>query len=152
MWRPVEPPHRTKYGISPTPKKASLCPLPTKPTTILVILLFYKRKRDSRVKYQGAWGIGRLFGGSEIRWGRWRVRPWRCWSSVMSLHAPAFPVMAGFLSARCSADSSEHILILCTNGSALNLENTVCPNKTEKVSIHRITITCQSSVSAIIPR
>lgn len=102
-------------------------------------------KRDSRVKE-----VSGCLGNQELIW-----RVWNPMGAVESQATecpvpahpgpPSAPVMAGFLSARRSADSSEHILVLCTNGSALNLENTVCPN-----TLKRFPFTGSQSHSSLV--
>ena len=104
--------------------------------------------------YQVSGGAGGYSEGlkSERVEGGWRVRP-RCgnWAT------PPPAVMAGFLSAGFSVCSLEYNLAHCMNRHVTRLENrrrrpVLCPNTTEKVSIHWITITFQSSATAAIPK
>lgn len=109
-------------------------------------------KRDSRVKE-----VSGCLGNQELIW-----RVWNPMGAVESQATecpvpahpgpPSAPVMAGFLSARRSADSSEHILVSLHEWECSQPGEHSVSKHTEKVSIHRITITFQSSVSAIIPR
>ena len=118
----------------------------------LAIYYYLKEREIPGGCISGVWASRRLFENRRgSQWG-WRVRPSGRQGANWAAPRPA--VVAGFLPAGFRVCSLSTIWM---NRHVTGLENrrrkpVLCPNTTENVSIHWVTIPFQSSAAAVVPK